>query len=513
MMFSFFGKESGLTLLDVLLILLIIGMLVFGIVFAIASYTNIFAFTNGAQLVNPISNNIFKKVVVPVEHHKQIIINLDNNQSFETLPISQKIMFPFFSEKKIATEWPKGKAGFLVKSFDGSKVEMLGYRYETVARVAAKSGYNALLDLTLDKQQIDQDNVNYPYLYVWLDYNQNAQVDKGELISLKDLGITCIDISSMKKTNRHVNSSIITREGTYLKADGSKGSILEVDLFQDPYYREFLNPTKISDKIKLIPNVHGTGLVRDLQEAVSKRNALLSAAVNYYSKESLSQRYNLLDTILFEWVRSENMLFGERLSRLSTERFKLLIARDLNPDDYRSIGSEVETIFNRLMVIEQFSGRQLLFPFAKEVLNTETGQVELHIAISFNSDIVARDVVIANSNKAQQQVLISGDMLNFSTEQKIKINEKYEIIKKDIFSRLQAEKSDAQALRAAFIKDKYKWVDERLQDQIETGEYFTREVKPKDRPRRRYISECIKPGNIIDQQVRDCADGKIAKTW
>lgn len=513
-MFRFLGKESGVTLLDVLLVLLIVGMLIFGIVFALVSYTNIFSFINGSQVVRSVSSNIFKTVVVPVESHQQIIINLDNNEPFETIAITQKIMFPFSKEKKIATEWPKGKTGFLVKSYDGSTIEMLGYRYKTIAKTTAKNGYNALLDLTVNNiKRIDKDNINYPYLYVWLDYNQNAQVDKGELISLKDLGITSIDIGSMKVVNRRINSSVINREGSYFRADGSKGSILEVDLFQDPFYREFLTTINVPDKIKPIPNVQGTGLVRDLQEATAKSSALLSTVVNYYSHESLSQRYTMLNNLLFEWARSENMCFATHLSQFSTDRFKLELASDLKPDTYRSIHSEVSLVLNHLMVVEQFTGKRLLYVFAKEVLNTQTGEIELHLAISLNNEIIARNVVVANSNQQRQEVVISNDMLNFTNEQKIQINEEYEAVKKNIFAKLQAEKPDIQELIAEFKKDQYRWVDESLQNQIETGAYFIRERKTINLPRRRYLIECIKPGNIIDQQVRDCADGKIAKTW
>ncbi len=513
-MFSFFGKESGITLLDVLLVLLIVGMLIFGIIFALVSYTNILSFFNGQQIVRHVSSNIFKTVSMPIEQHKQIIINLDNNKPFETIAITQKIMFPFSKEKKVATEWPKGKAGFLVKSYDGSTIEMLGYRYKKMAKTTAKDGYDALLDLTVNNtQQIDQNNINYPYLYVWFDYNQNTQVDADELISLKDLGITSIDIASMKIANRHINSSVITREGFYYRTDGSKGSILEVDLFQDPFYREFLKPINIPDKIKPIPNVQGTGLVRDLQEASAKSSTLLSTVVNYYSHESLSQRYAMLDNILFEWGGSETMHFLARLSQLSTDRFKLELVDELKPDAYRSIHSDVGLVFNHLMVVEQFTGRRLLYAFAKEVLNTQTGEVELHLAISFNNEIIARRVVVANSNQQQKEILISNDMLKFTDEQKIQINDAYEIVKKNIFAKLQKEKPDIQALKAEFKKNEYQWVDTGLQNQIETGEYFIRERKTINMPRRRYLIECVKPGNIIDQQVRDCADGKIAKTW
>lgn len=511
-MFKFANKTSGIALLDVLLVIFIIGMLTLGIVFALSTYTTVFS-PDSKLTQQGLSANIFKIVSMPESAHQQIIINLDD-KPFETETIDKKILFAFSPDKKIASEWPKGKSGFLVKSYDGAKIEMLGYRYKKINKVEAGSGYQALLDLVVNNEkQIDQNNINYPYLYVWFDRNQNGEVDEGELVSLKDLGITTIDISSMNIINQQVNSSIISRKGIYLRRDGSKGTILEVDLFQDPFYRVFLVPITVPDEIKVIPDLQGTGLVRNLQEAISKSPKLLASVVNYYSNDPLGRNYNMLNDLLFYWARSESMPFCTQLSTLSSERFKLSLSSDLNPDSYQAIKSDMGSLFNSLMVIEQFTGKPQLHLFTKEVLNTATGNIELHLAISLNNAIIARHVAVANSNSTQKIILISSDMLSITNEQQIEINAEYEAIKKNISDKLQKENPNVTTLVKESKKSGHQWIDKSLENQIKTGEYFVRDRKEIDIPRRRKFVECIKPGNIIDQQVRDCADGKISKTW
>ncbi len=79
---------------------------------------------------------------------------------------------------------------------------------------------------------LDTVNVGYDQVNVWIDANQNGNVDEGELQSLEEAGITSIDLNETPLANED-NGNIINSESTVTFEDGSTAVINGIDLFRD----------------------------------------------------------------------------------------------------------------------------------------------------------------------------------------------------------------------------------------------------------------------------------------
>ncbi|UYZ83789.1 hypothetical protein MTZ49_14520 [Entomomonas sp. E2T0] len=507
-------KTSGFTVLELLLVITIVIIVVAGIAFYVLTFTSF-----GSKLFNKQDDQIVstapKTVNIPMINTGQIVINL-TDEPLQTLPVDEKLLFAFDKDVKVGTEWPMGNAGLLVKSYDGKYIELIGYRYLKVNRRLANSGYDALQDLdTNSDNQLDELDIDFANLYVWLDTNQNGLVDKDELQSLQKLGIKSISIASMANANKSINKSIITKQGQFIREDGSKGAVIEINLFQDPYYREFISKLAVSGNAKKLPDIRVFGYVRDLQEAVTQNPDLYPLVVDYFATELADRRFNQMDQIVFEWSKTfESPYLESRLKSISTPKFDIKLAKDLNFDKYSEIASDNQKAVTELMAIEAFTGQQQLYFSKTEVLNRTTQNWELHLIISLGNQVIMSQTIAANQDGTKKQILLSSDRLSFSSEQRVSIRKKYDMIVENLFKKLQdSEGVGKQKTIQSDTSSEQQWVDKSLQDQINTGEYFRKPQKAIDYPRRRHMSECVKPGNIIDQQVRDCAAGKISKTW
>lgn len=515
MLFSsrFSRKTSGFALLELVLVVVIIVIIIAGVAFAVINFTEF-----GKNLVNKeqqsTTNNLPQLVEIPTINTSQIVINLSDD-GLQTLPASNNLLFSFDQKVKVATEWPTGNAGFLVKSYDGVNIELLGYRYIKTNRQFADSGFDALANLDVyANKKVDEADMDFANLYVWLDKNQNGIVEEGELHSLKQLGIKSIELNSVTNKNQKVNQSTIIKQGQFTREDGSKGTFVDINLYQNPYYREYINKLPVTEKAEKLPNITGSGKVRDLQEAASASPSLYKLLMAYFETELADRRFIQMDNILFEWAKTAEYPFLEsRLRSISTPKFNVSLADDLRFDKPIDNLTDNQKVFTQIMVIEAFTGQQQLYFFKKEILNANQ-QWQLNLTASLESKVIMHQVILANQDSSSKAISLTANNLNFSTEQTYAIRNQYNSIVEDVFKKLQqADVNFQQKTTQQGDSSDKAWVDKSLQEQINTGEYFKKQQAPIDYPRRRHLSECVKPGNIIDQQVKDCAAGKIPKTW
>ena len=59
-----------------------------------------------------------------------------------------------------------------------------------------------------------------------------------------------------------------TRAGTYTRTDGTTGNMADVNLMMDRFKREFANKLDTSS-VTHLPDMQGSGVLRDLREAVN----------------------------------------------------------------------------------------------------------------------------------------------------------------------------------------------------------------------------------------------------
>lgn len=504
-------KQIGFSLVEMLLILVIAAILLSGVAFYFLKFTDY-----GKSLLvtnddHSEKSQLSKTVTLPVVRHNQLIVSL-LNKPIQTNTADGKVLFPFENDVKVGTEWPTQDFGLLVKATDGkaSSAQLLGYRYMKTNNRYAQDGYDVLKNLdTNNDNKIDKNDIDFNNIYIWTDLNQDGIIDQNELKSLTELGIVSIDLNSFKQTNEKINQSIITRKGQVTFSNGTKGMIADVDLFQDPFFRRFVTPLPISADIKKLPNTRGYGLVRDLQEATTLNVNLFSILTDYLAADS-NGRLSRMDKLLFEWAKTSHYpSLNSRLKDISTSKFDFSLDKPLSTNRYETGLGITKDLLREILVLEAFNAKGLLNFLAQEVLNSTTQTWELHLTIAYKDQLMGKWVFSVSDKGGQQKIAITEEMLNFSAAQKADIESQYAVLKQSLFDSLQANAADA-----ANVNNGMQWVDFGLKEQIETGQiYRPRQITPQDIPRRRPVSECIKPGNIIDPQVRECADGKIPKTW
>jgi hypothetical protein len=111
---------------------------------------------------------------------------------------------------------------------------------------------------------------------VWRDLNQNGVSEANELFSLAQLGIAAINLSGHVASVNLGNGNTQTVSTTYVKTDGSEeaagnvigeGNAGNLDLASNPFYREFEDKILLSEAVAQLPDMQGSGAVRDLREA------------------------------------------------------------------------------------------------------------------------------------------------------------------------------------------------------------------------------------------------------
>ncbi|MGE3612043.1 MAG: calcium-binding protein [Sulfurimonas sp.] len=104
-------------------------------------------------------------------------------------------------------------------------------------------------------------------LQVWNDFNQDAKVQEGELRSLKDAGVTSIDLNYVS-TNIEINGNLLTEASKYTDAQGNKELAADIQLATDAKdtkleLQDLPEDFTIDPATELLPQLKGTGLVYD----------------------------------------------------------------------------------------------------------------------------------------------------------------------------------------------------------------------------------------------------------
>jgi hypothetical protein len=98
----------------------------------------------------------------------------------------------------------------------------------------------------------------------------------GEPSTLAAAGIAAILTAKTDHAAVLANGNQIADKGGYVRADGTAGDLVEVtgdladiDLAENPFYSEFTDPAPLTAEAQALPDIAGSGAVRDLREAAN----------------------------------------------------------------------------------------------------------------------------------------------------------------------------------------------------------------------------------------------------
>jgi trimeric autotransporter adhesin len=117
---------------------------------------------------------------------------------------------------------------------------------------------------------------------------KTASGQAGELFTFNSLNIASINVSQTANSQLLLPASNrIADLGTYTRTDGTTGTtgdvaqLGDVDLAADVFHRQFADQIPLAAGVTALPNMQGSGLVRDLWEVASQSPTLRHLLTQY----------------------------------------------------------------------------------------------------------------------------------------------------------------------------------------------------------------------------------------
>lgn len=251
---------------------------------------------------------------------------------------------------RTATTWITPQDAFLGVDSNNNGLldngtELIGNHFKFGTITKAENSFNALA--AIDSNQdgiIDQRDAVYPKLLVWQDQNQDAICQPTETQSLEKAGITSI------KTNLVVQRAL----GTFVTGSGdfemkisaadtvSKKEFLDFNFEVNTFYRKFSKEISITEEANNLPDMSGSGLVRDMNEAASLSPAFAKKLTEYANTKTRDRQFQLLESLAIEWGNTSGL--ADMKTRATQNGYDLTV--ELPPNT-----------FSMITTLEQFNGR------------------------------------------------------------------------------------------------------------------------------------------------------------
>lgn len=357
-----------------------------------------------------------------------LTLDLDGD-GIETISANAGIVFDFDGDgTRTGTGWVKGDDGFVVLDLNNNGTidngsELFGV--DTVKRDGklAIDGFDALRELDSNSDgMFDIQDDQFSKVQIWQDLNQDGISQVHELKSLADLSITAINLTA-KKTNLGSNGNLISAVGNYIREDGTTGEAnanqslaANLDLAENPFYREFTDKITLSESVEALPDMNGSGAVRDLQEAAMLNPLLEQVLTTYAQAATRDEQLALLDQIISQWANSAQNYkdFSQRINAL-----------DVSGVDIQYVGGGNVSLLERIRVLEVFNSQNFL-DFRVE--HSDKGL----ILVSRVGATVSRSVLNIRDNVAE----VSGNQIDINWGQMSLLNQAYESLRQSIYDGL-----------------------------------------------------------------------------
>jgi len=225
---------------------------------------------------------------------------------------------------KTSTGWVKSDDAFLVwdRNNDGiidSGRELFGDSTIKSNGQTAIDGFDALADLDrLDNGGnndgvVNASDVHFNNLRIWRDLNQDGVSQSDELFTLDSQHIIGLNVDSTEHSQILQNGNQIADKGTFIKSDGSQGTLgvitgnmADINLAEDTFHRTFPDVLDTSG-IEHLPDMQGSGKVRDLREAATLSVNLQNLLTQFSSATTRSQQVALLEQLIDAWADTGGM--------------------------------------------------------------------------------------------------------------------------------------------------------------------------------------------------------------
>ncbi len=246
-----------------------------------------------------------------------LAIDLDGD-GIETVGVDAGVLFDHDADAiKTGTGWLKADDAFVVLDRDGNGTidsgrelfgvdTVVGTEPLTGRAIYAVDAFDALKSIDSNGDNLfNSADVQYGNLRLWRDLNQDGISQTTELQGLAEAAITGINLTTQKatKTLPGGNTQILTAAVAGL----GESAAIALELAHNPFYRQFpdhLDTTSVAS----LPDMAGSGMVRDLQEAATLSTSLASQLAALQNGYRDRQQFDTeLDTLLDTWAATSTL--------------------------------------------------------------------------------------------------------------------------------------------------------------------------------------------------------------
>ncbi|WP_310742437.1 calcium-binding protein, partial [Ideonella azotifigens] len=442
-----------------------------------------FPISSGA--INVSTNTNFNAALNWRPRRDPLAIDLDGD-GIETLAVgTNPVLFDHDADGvKTGTGWLKGDDAWLVMDRNGNGSidtgrELFGVDTQITradgSTGLASSGFEALSSLDANHDGVfNAQDAAFTEVRLWQDLNADGISQAGELFTLGDKGIVSIALTAETGTNADLgNGNAVTGKADVIRADGTAtevdavnladNAVANLNLASNPFYREFTDTIPLTATAAALPEMTGSGWVRDLRESMSLESAsaaqLQTQVSSFAAADSRDEQLALVDSILSDWAISSgryNAPFGTLIALnksivtngstttthyteaepgsydLSQQVVPALDVRfsqgyyiwdTIGPGVYGYVpGPEALEIVRRMTMLEIFNGSRF-FDITQTTTNTSPGGSQSGGGSGGGGAAPTKGLV------TQLTVTLSADQINF-------INQAYEALQSSVYGAL-----------------------------------------------------------------------------
>ncbi len=280
------------------------------------------------EIFKPVGE-FFQEALKWIPPSDPLTLDLDGD-GIETIPADGTVLFDHDADgTKSAIGWIHPDDGMVVMDRNNNGMidnglELFGDNTIKSDGSTAKDGFDALSDLDSNSDGlVDSRDVDFSKLRIWRDLNSDGISQSNELFTLNQLGVESISTDGVQANTNVGHGNVAIAEGTFTYSNGSTGqtgAAASLNLATNNFYREFQDVLAIPESHQALPNMQGSGAVRDLRQAATLSSELTSLLNQYSQITTKAGQEALLDQIIHEWaLTSGYYLLKDRLDDATIE--------------------------------------------------------------------------------------------------------------------------------------------------------------------------------------------------
>ncbi|HEY0024466.1 MAG TPA: calcium-binding protein, partial [Longimicrobium sp.] len=296
---------------------------------------------------------------------------------------------------KTGTGWLTGDDAWLVLDKNGNGVIDTGRELFGVDTVLANGTTAADGFAALREHDVNQDGVVntadgvFSQLRLWRDLNRDGVSQEHELTSLGANGIVSVGVQATSIRTDLGNGNVQTAAGTFTRSDGSSGvagetssTAANLNLATNTFFSEFTTRIPLTEQAKALPDIRGSGRVRDLREAMSLSPTLANIVESYSQQTTRSGQLALLDQLVQAWADTADVgSLKQQANSLATQGAQVSVTYSL--EGLTPGTPAYEAFLHKLGVVERFMGFTYAGPtggIRTEPLDANSGSLTVSLA-------------------------------------------------------------------------------------------------------------------------------------